>query len=47
MLKERQRYTELPLIATSTGRRTLVVGGRRALYGDRARHLVLAVEGGS
>ena len=48
VLEERQRYTELPLIATRTGRRTLVVGDRNVpLYGDRARHLVLAVEGGS
>ncbi len=48
VLDEPQRYSELPLIATSAGRRMLVVGDRRVpLYGDRARHLVVGVEGGS
>jgi hypothetical protein len=39
------RYTSLRLIATPTGRRTLVVGTRRVpLFGAGARHLTLAVE---
>ena len=39
------RYRRLSLIATDTGRRTLVVGARRVpLYGGGARHLTLAVE---
>jgi hypothetical protein len=47
-LRERRRYRRLALIATSTGRRTLVVGKRRVpLYGAGARHLTLTVEGGS
>ena len=42
------RYRRLSLIATTTGRRTLVVGERRVpLYGSRARHLTLTVEGGA
>jgi hypothetical protein len=45
---ERRRYERLPLIATATGRRTLLVGARRyPLYGRGARHLTLAVEEGS
>jgi hypothetical protein len=47
-LRDRRRYRRLTLIATSTGRRTLVVGKRRVpLYGAGARHLTLTVEGGS
>ncbi len=47
-LSEPRPYRRLPLIATSTGRRTLVVGKRRMpLYGAGARHLTLTVEGGS
>jgi hypothetical protein len=47
-LRDRRRYERLPLIATSTGRRTLVVGDRRVpLYGAAARHLTMTVEGGS
>jgi Domain of unknown function (DUF1850) len=43
-----RRFRELSLIATETGRRTLVVGERRVpLYGGRARHLTLSVDGGS
>ena len=39
------RYRRLSLIATSTGRRTLVAGERRVpLYGARARHLTISVE---
>jgi Domain of unknown function (DUF1850) len=42
---ERRRYERLPLIATATGRRTLLVGGRRIpLYGREARHLEIAAE---
>jgi uncharacterized protein DUF1850 len=42
---DRRRYERLPLIATATGRRTLVVGGDRIpLYGREARHLTIAVE---
>ena len=41
-------YRRLSLIATNTGRRTLLVGRRRVpLYGAGARHLTLTVEGGS
>jgi hypothetical protein len=48
VLDDPPRYGRLSLIATSTGRRTLVVAGRRVpLYGGRARHLTLTVEGGS
>lgn len=44
--RERRRYRQLPLIATAEGRRTLVVDGRRTpLYGRRARHLEITVEG--
>jgi Domain of unknown function (DUF1850) len=44
---ERRRYQRLRLIATATGRRTLVVGERRLpLYGRSARHLTLSVEDG-
>lgn len=40
-----RRYRRLPLIASSTGRRTLVVGERRLpLYGPRARHLTIELE---
>lgn len=47
-LRRPRRYRRLSLIATSTGRRTLLVGQRRVpLYGARARHLSLTVEGGS
>jgi hypothetical protein len=43
---ERRRYERLPLIATSTGRRTLLVGGERIpLYGGEARHLTITAEG--
>jgi hypothetical protein len=43
---ERRRYERLPLIATATGRRTLLVGGERIpLYGREARHLTITVEG--
>jgi Domain of unknown function (DUF1850) len=43
-----QSFETLPLIATATGRRTLVVGGRRLpLYeGDEARHLALCIRNG-
>lgn len=43
------RYRELPLIATSTGRRTLLASGRRAaLFGDGGpRHLTISVDSGS
>jgi hypothetical protein len=44
---ERRRYERLPLIATATGRRTLLVGGERIpLYGREARHLTITVEDG-
>jgi hypothetical protein len=43
---ERRRYERLPLIATATGRRTLLVGGERIpLYGHEASHLTISVEG--
>lgn len=43
---ERRRYERLPLIATATGRRTLLAGGERIpLYRGEARHLVITVEG--
>jgi Domain of unknown function (DUF1850) len=43
---ERPSYDSLPLIATATGRRTLVVEGERhPLYGRDARHLTIEVEG--
>jgi hypothetical protein len=42
---EPRHFTRLPLIATATGRRTLVVGGRRyPLYADAPRHLTIDVE---
>lgn len=42
---EQRRYERLPLIATATGRRTLVVGERRIpLYGGSVRHLTVSVE---
>jgi hypothetical protein len=42
---DRRRYERLPLIASATGRRSLLVGKRRIpLYGRAARHLVLSVE---
>ena len=46
---EQRRYERLSLIATTEGRRTLLVGGRRfPLYGPEARHLTITVEfGGS
>jgi hypothetical protein len=44
-LAERRRYERLPLIATATGRRTLLVGDERIpLYGREARHLTIEVE---
>ncbi len=44
-LRHPRRYRRLALIATTTGRRTLVVGDRRVpLYGGSARHLTLTVE---
>ena len=47
VLSEPRRYRRLALIATQTGRRTLVTGGRRVpLWGRRARHLTLTVERG-
>jgi Domain of unknown function (DUF1850) len=43
---ERHRYERLPLIATATGRRTLLVRGERIpLYGREARHLTITAEG--
>ena len=40
-----RRFDRLPLIATTTGRRTLEVGGRRyPLYAKAARHLTIEVE---
>jgi Domain of unknown function (DUF1850) len=43
---ERRRYERLPLIATATGRRTLLIGGERIpLYRREARHLTITVEG--
>jgi Domain of unknown function (DUF1850) len=46
--REQRRYARLPLIATATGRRTLVVGERRVeLYGREPRHLTITVEAGS
>jgi hypothetical protein len=42
---ERRGYERLPLIATATGRRTLLVGGERIpLYGRDARHLTITAE---
>lgn len=43
------RYRKLPLIATSTGRRTLVAAGRKTpLFGpDAPRHLTISVDAGS
>ena len=42
---ERPRYERLPLIATATGRRTLLVGSERIpLYARKARHLAITVE---
>jgi len=44
-LAEPRRYERLPLIATATGRRTLVVGNERVrLYGREARHLTIEVD---
>jgi hypothetical protein len=46
--REQRRYQRLALIATSEGRRTLLVGGRRfPLYGSAARHLTITVESGT
>ncbi len=43
-----RRFERLPLIATTTGRRTLAVDGRRyPLYGGAPRHLTIEVEGGT
>jgi hypothetical protein len=43
---EGRRYELLPLIATATGRRTLLVGGERIpLYGREARHVTITMEG--
>ncbi len=43
--RDAPRYRRLSLIATRTGRRTLVAGHRRIpLYGARARHLTISVE---
>jgi hypothetical protein len=40
-----RHFERLPLIATSVGRRTLEVGGRRyALYGREPRHVIIEVE---
>ena len=40
-----RRFDRLPLIATATGRRTLVVGGERyPLYAKAPRHLTIEVE---
>jgi Domain of unknown function (DUF1850) len=45
---DRPRYERLALIASATGRRTLLVGARRfPLYRRSARHLTITVEGGS
>jgi Domain of unknown function (DUF1850) len=42
---ERHRYERLPLIATATGRRTLLVGGERIpLYRREASHVTITVE---
>jgi Domain of unknown function (DUF1850) len=42
---ERRRYERIPLIATATGRRTLLVGDKRIpLYARDARHLTITVE---
>jgi hypothetical protein len=44
---ERRRYERLPLVASATGRRSLLVGGQRIpLYGRSVRHLTLVVEEG-
>jgi hypothetical protein len=44
---ERRRYERIPLIATATGRRTLLVGGKRIpLYAREARHLTITAEDG-
>ena len=44
---EPRSYDRIPLIATATGRRTLVVGDERIpLYEREARHLVITAEGG-
>ncbi|MGH2822285.1 MAG: hypothetical protein ACRDLY_04535, partial [Thermoleophilaceae bacterium] len=43
---DRRRYERLPLIATATGRRTLLVGDERIpLYARHARHLTITAEG--
>jgi hypothetical protein len=42
---ERRSYERIPLIATATGRRTLLVGDERIpLYAREARHLTIDVE---
>jgi hypothetical protein len=44
---EQRRYERLSLIATTEGRRTLLVGERRfPLYGPEVRHLIITVESG-
>lgn len=41
------RFPRLALAGTATGRRTLIADGRRLpLWGPRARHLTITVEGG-
>jgi hypothetical protein len=43
---DRRRYDRIPLIATATGRRTLLVGGERIpLYARGTRHLSITAEG--
>jgi hypothetical protein len=43
---EGRRYERIPLIATATGRRTLLVGGERIpLYARGTRHLSITAEG--
>jgi hypothetical protein len=45
--RAKRRYSELALIATRVGRRTLLAGGRRIpLYGRRDRHLRVTLGGG-
>jgi hypothetical protein len=45
---KRRRYESLPLIATSTGRRTLLVTGKRIpLYAKGTKHLEITVEDGA
>jgi hypothetical protein len=45
---QQPRYEHLSLIATSVGRRSLLIGGvRHPLYGREARHLTITVEDGT